>query len=708
MGNPLQGAVTPAQFATHLAETANYLENVFSTNAVANVYNPSIAVNGKTSLYSWGGIIDNVDSALLGKMPVSAGQTYTISIPNTENGIDPVLRCYDNGLVFIGNSSAVSTYPIATGISVTAIVNADGMKQITFTLSSISPVAFVESVIIFPNATHTVDDFNRIKNSIVVQIGSAYIASNESLKVASMPTEYSNVLNDVQSIKGSLKVIKSGSNIFLRTPWDATNDLIEQISLVLSTVVFGSNQSFEFNKYALVAKTVADADIPTAAMTLLKDNLDNIAPANYNGTYIGAGHGTNSVQKITVTAHGKTVQDVGSEWTDSGGTKFYIIRIVDANTLWMLSENSSVTDIWAFANIVGTTLTHSASATHTTAMTITTNVVSQLWPSIKNQVKKLLLNGKTEITLNGVYYCDYLDVVHTYDITDTPALLAFVRASVGGAVQPDFTSLAITDSARVAINYRFGDNGSCTISQSLRLNKNITMGYLGFIQSSPLPIPTSGTLQQYVPKTLPTTVNSVLYNFKTIQDITALANAINMSSAWWEDANSPPDRFIQFAKTSGGAKNNNFGFILGYCPEIGLGVPTTRKTKANADAFNLFTSKKQYPKAVAGASVDYPYPYTVNANSNFDIVAFRCPINYKLDPTATNMSWYYVGDTIYLMLDYHVDLNKVLVLPQKFVGKTVTVVEKSANFTLGSTIVTPDGIAISVTVGYGSAILKIN
>lgn len=715
----LKSVNAPSQLAGALTDIAT-LESSFNgaieITPSRNIYNPALAINGYITNYSNGINAACADAIISGNIPVEAGKTYTISMPSTENGFNDSMQCFNASLSYIGNTKAISTYPVASGITMGAQVSVNGRKQVTFSIDSESLVRYVCIQLLQPYAAHTTGDFDRIRNSVQLEEGSTstafqtYGVSYYSLKGQSVPADYSTLVEDVATLQTTVlgltptgvTVIKSGDDVFIRTAWDATYDLVER--LVIDNL--NANRCVEFYSLGLIPKGTDDSLVAGTTPTSLKNCEDDIAPANYNGTYIGANHGASQIYEITATSHGKTVVDVGSEWVDSASRKFYILKIVDTNKLWIISENLSATDVWSFGAVTGATLTHSANATHTGTITIGSSVLSQLIPAVKNHTRKLYLNGKTEITTDGVYKGEFFEVINSYDISDVPSLLDYVVSQVGSATQPSFTDSSIAVSSRVSISYKFHANGSCTVYQSFMPKKTVNMGYLGFIQGMAITPPSGGTLHEYVPQVSPFSIGGNSYDLAAVQDITSLSDSLELTAARWADANNPPSRFVQFAKTSGGAKSNNFGFTLGYCTDVGIGVPATRKDLAASAGF-IYTSKKQYPKLITGGSTDYP-DSLIPANTLIDAVCFRCPINYNYDTDATNISWYYVGDTIYLMLDYHTNVNKMVALPTEMSGRAVTVLEKSANMTIGSSFVSPDGIHIAVTGGYGAAVLRLN
>jgi len=700
-----------------------YFSSAFTVRNSINLYDSSLIQTGVIARYDTG-IYAALDYAIMsGKMPVSPGNTYVISKPSIMGDSDNllgVISCFGASSNYIGLDRVVAGYPVAYGITyVEKVVNE--RIQTVVTIASDSLIRFIDVRLKSNTFALTQPLIDAYKNSVQFQAGTdftvyeAYGSAYQTLKDIFQSPSLAVAQTDIVSLKSSIanslsfstKVIKSGDFLYVRTTWDVANDLVQKMEL-RSSGDYTKNKLIEFDSIGLIPIATTDINVPTTTMTLLKNATDDICPANYNGTYIGANHGPNYIRSIACTAHGKTVQDVGSEWVDATATKWYIMRIVDVDNIWVMSENIAVDGTWLFDTAIsgGSTLTHSLGATHTGTITFTVQTLTMLYPSIKNETRKILINGKTELIAEGVYSCDYLQVVDAYDISSVSGILAYVRSLVGGSTQPAFDNASIANDARMTITYTFQNNGACVVNHSLRTYNKVKLTYVGFIQSISNVMPSGGNLFEYIPKTIPFVVGSNTYDFESIKDITNIPDSVEVTKATWSIADNPPDRFIQFSKTSEGLKNSNFGFTVGYCPEIGIGKPSVRKDLIDS-AFYMYTTKKQYPKGISLNSIKYP-DNLIPANTNFDMVAFRCPINYGLDTDATNISWYKVSNDIYLMLDYHVNIDKVLSLPVSMLNKKITVVEKTDSFVLSSDYVSYDGIKIAVTGGYGYAVLKLN
>jgi hypothetical protein len=550
------------------------------------------------------------------------------------------------------------------------------------------------------------------------QIGT-YIPLNAGTnKITSsyIPSTDADLVNKLY-LEGSLPVTvtKNGDSILIRTSWNTGNDLLQEMSLN-SLVYDWGNNCVNFKNMGLIPSSTGKYSSATNLMSpILKSTTDDACPFNINGTFIGGNHGPDVVVLITATGHGLGVSDIGSKWTD-GTTNFYIVKIFEGDSLiFVLSENNPTGNIWNFTNVIdGASLTRvGASGT----LSFSAQTKYQLTPIEKHLSKKVYLDGKTEISTNGTWACNYVDIVHNYEIMDPSSILTYIKSGTPWASIPSFVD-ASNSLASVSLIYRFTENGSCTIFQTVNLKKEVKMdnvatgGYFGFMQSEPITIPSSGTMCQYVPKSATSGqsygTNSI--SLTNVQDISWLFNSntytLALRTADFADSNNPPDRFLQIAKSSSGT--NYFGFMLGYNPKIGIGKAAERKTFVDT-AWYMPGTFKSYPVGVGGTS-STRYATNANiipANTSFECVSFRTPVNYSTYSTFTNVSWYYVGSDVYLMIDNHANFSGYVPLKYEFTGKQIEVVEKHDNVTVNSLYVTQDGINITITGNYGYLVARL-
>jgi hypothetical protein len=688
------------------AKRYRLLESVITETAGKNKFDPSLAEDGKIYSYATGTAVAYADGIAFGRHPVQPGRTYTLSMPASEPGFTDVLFCYNAGGAFLGNHRPITTNPVAPLAPVVwwRDYGSNGWpRTATITIPSGSTVASVTvHSSYFPHATA---DFDRIRAA--VQIEEGYLPTElEAYSADTTPrTKTANMTEDVIG-SGLVKIQRAADLVYVRTRWSATRDLVQRLTMHRGAT-FEGNDVIDFTGVKLIPRTTTDAATATAygsSAEVLAAQGDEAAPAYYNGTYIGANHGPLVGVQLTATAHGKTFRDVGSRWTDSSSRSYYIARVVDVNTLWVLSENIGTVTLWNFdVSLAGATLTHAAGATNTAAITFASPTQIQLYPVVQNRVKSILLDGRTPVTRDGVYAARSVDITESYDLPNMASAVAFLGAKVGDSTVY-LNDARIATQSRMGMVYRFAPNGSCTVYHSFRAHQDLTLYYVGFIQQSVLNY-SGKTLLQYVPKVNPIVGTLKTWNLAAAEDITTQIEGLALTSATWLDPNSPPDRMAQIVK-NGSARE--FGFILGYSPLRGVGAPATRKTLIN-DAGLLHTTRKMYPKGVTSGSTALGGGTLLSAGSYFEAVAYRAFFNSTVVPEATVFTWYYDGPHAVVLLDFHQNVTgKPIPLPSEFTGAAVTVVEKSASFTLqGGEMVSPDGLYVTVTGGYGYAVLKL-
>lgn len=460
------------------------------------------------------------------------------------------------------------------------------------------------------------------------------------------------------------KVHGTNNDVWMRFAYNATNDLLIQ-GRPFEAVADNNNASL-LNQTNLISVGSYDGYIKYTNSTVIHQTTDDGAPIKLASTYIGGQHGSSDMVVVTKASHGKTVMDVGSEWLDSASNKFYIIRIFDANTIWFLGENTGVGNIWSFSTMAAGTITHSAGATNTGSITTPTILNSQqLLPSIKNHSVQLLVNGNIDVNADMKVKGSFVDIIQTYDIVNPASVLANVRASLGSGVQPD---LNVGNSAfTVNKNLRILADGTNIVKTTFTFNQEANLDYIGFIQSSKMY--TSGTLtkvKMFVPKSL--TIGG--YAFNTVADFTANPGSVlDFTSAYWGDVNSPVDRVTQFLALASDARQH--AFTMGYIPNYG--VMASRKDEVT-NAWSFFTSSKSYPHAVDSKVTP------IASGTVMQSKAFRKYFDVTTMP-AGRVSNYFVedGTDTYLYVEYNGVISDTITIPTAYQGKTITLIEKSAN-----------------------------
>lgn len=442
---------------------------------------------------------------------------------------------------------------------------------------------------------------------------------------------------------------------YITSPFNEDYD-IELEFVCRRSYALSKNPCFNFNAVYLVNKKTGDK-------TEVHNNQDDIAPANFNSTYIGANHGCDAPRLVTCTNHGKTYADIGSEWTN-GEHKFYIIGIIDENSLLIMGENSAAYPKWNFYKInKGESLSHLSGATNTDTISVENSVLYQLRPSLKIASLKAIVDGQ-EITGNGEYQFDELNICEIYDVFNAASILDKIKAKVGTySSNPIYNELGADKVSRHSINYKFTSADKCFVGTNFIAYQDINMGYFGFTQQSVL----SGQIKMYIPKALPIMSGEVKNDFRSIVDYNNVAADMRFTSEYWENPVLPPDRWIQ--------ASDNIAFNAGYLFDYGVGGDK-RKDAVN-NTFFLYVSRKIYPYGIDSK-------LTVKAGDVYDAVCFRIysDINKFNKDGIINTNVFEYEGKLYI----HADFNKAgfydIDIPDKYIGKVVQVFENSDNVKL--------------------------
>lgn len=504
----------------------------------------------------------------------------------------------------------------------------------------------------------------------------------------SIKTEIDNINNRIDGLeppRKSNKLTYDGrpdASSYIESPFNEKFDIKIRFTTKRSYNT-DNNPCFNFMIVNLVNKqTLEETQVHVCA--------DDITPANYNGTYLGANHGCSDLRKVTANSHGKTFADIGSEWSD-GEHKFYIVGIVDENNLLLLGENYKPYPAWKFYTVdKGKTLTHVSGGTNTDNIVVSESNTKQFYPSLSVKSLKLIADGE-EITENGVYYFNKLDVCEIYDVFNVASTLDKIKEKVGTFKEnPKYNELGADKVVRHSINYRFFSADKCFVATDFIAYQDIDLNYFGFIQQGPL----WGSIKMYIPKTLPIMDGDESKDFRTIVDYNAVNNQMRITSEYWENQLLPPDRYIQ--------SSQHIAFNSGYLFDYGVGG-TKRKDCIN-NAFYLYTSRKIYPYGIDD-KID------VSGGTSYSAVGFRIYTDiekFNKNGIINSNVFEYEGG-LYLYLDFNAEGLFEVPIPSQYIGKKVEILEISDNVELLSKI---SNTTIMLKVGnntpmYGYAVLKV-
>ena len=485
--------------------------------------------------------------------------------------------------------------------------------------------------------------------------------------------------------------------------WKANTDLAMDCRLTGS-----SNKLFNITNLTEVASSLALTDVRSGEVW--KGTSDDITPINMNGTYIGANHGYYIIAAIpNPTVGGLTEADIGSVWA-VGSNQFVLVRIAapkEANNtalagqklLWFCpySAASMESGRFSYSQITqGATLTP-VSGTEADEFTASAaSIQCQFYIATNHYYAAAFLNGTTEIDLtkDGIYQGEYFDFYEEYDIIHLPTMLKRLVDAANGELYNDEGDPIVNDGNSHfddAINesyvtfhntYRYHKNGACVIYSSYVFHKDVTIGYIGGVQSGPF----SGDHYVYVPGT-------TNYATPTLQS----GAQIDIGKSHLADPDTLVSSYFQMTSAQGDKAMN-----LGFNPLFGTGVNDVRKDYiGGSDDSNLafyYTSYKMYPRLIANTSI--------TAGTEISCIAYRLP-SYKTDDDFTAINWYWVGDDIYLSLHTAKAVaERDVTLPEYMNGMVGEIIEGSEGFTLVNDAISGNAITVA-TEGADYAIIKL-
>ena len=626
--------VTPLALSvltTHLANLAVTYQKTDFLVPAKNLFDKSKAtINGYWVGYDVPSTITGYQASEI--FPIVGGQSYTIQKARTHQFFDVNKNCIMETVV---NDSSYATKTVVSP------ANAYYM------------------------ATSTSDDYVGI---LQVELGT--VATNYEAFGYTMPSLLLNdkvaLLENTSTENPKISVVKSGE------VFEISSKLGNDDITIKTTRSGSSNGAFNFDETRLNGE-------------IIHVNPDDIAPIR-TFTTVGANHGYPNVAIIEMASHGKTSVDLGSMWTD-GVTQYTLLKI-DGNNLtfgcpYTIDVDGIVSSV-AIAPIAN--LTHVSGSTSTTDVNIAIKSSSpQLYPSTNNKVVKYMRDGK-EITTDGTYYGEELQVQESYNIMCYKEILDFAQNNIGVSYANDNVGGVV----KLSVTYTFTKGCNCHISHSFKALKKVIITNCGFIQSSPMSV-TGHKIFRYLPNVLPKSG----VDFKALVDMSTYNQSLVFNNADYSDANIPPNRHIDWLKnTTTGVKK--IGFTMGYITDKTNSKNTDRLINTPS-GWDMRDTTKSYPIAMSGL--------TLNADDYKTFMAYRC---YIPAMEATNINIIEDAKDIYVYIDYHTDVSFANVNLNDHIGKSIIVLEKSADITIHSDIVDVEGVIFSVANSYGYAILKLS
>ncbi len=456
-----------------------------------------------------------------------------------------------------------------------------------------------------------------------------------------------------------------------------------------------ANMNFNISgNYEVPASTKTDQ---VTGGTRFKYSDDDVTPLFFNGTYIGANHGYNIISAIPNTA-ALTEEDIGSVW-QMGTKKFVLVKVrtQDDNGgteyAWFcpFDDGSMQSGIFNAVSInEGSTLTQVSNTGSKKTITASKESKRLQFFGATNHVKQhAYLNGTKEIDLSvdGVYDCEFVDFHETYDIIYLPAVLQYLMDNVGSNDNQSHYDEEIKDAyVTVDVTYRFHKNGATVVYNDYTFKTAVTATSMSGVQSCMMP---TSTQYVYLPGTKVASSPVAQVSGKSVE--WTLSDLL--------DPNQPTSSYFQMTSADGATAMN-----LGYYPLYGDATPESRMSYIQGDdPFGwCHTTQKMYPHLFRN-SRGIPF----EAGENLSFIAYRIP-SVKTDEDFIAKNHYWVGDEIVLSLHTQKSLDgKEVVLPDYMNDMDISIVETSDSFTVNSEKVTNGRISVSCA-NKGYVIVKLS
>lgn len=474
-------------------------------------------------------------------------------------------------------------------------------------------------------------------------------------------------VDSMSGVEGSSLVMlnKSGTTI------DVRSNFTPSLDIAIKFEVRSSNNVFNMVEYYTLASGSADNVV---SGTQFKSAYDDITGVKMNNTNVGGNHGNDHGYKITFgSSHGLTESNIGETWKIDGND-FVIICIPSTTEIWggfPANNNNGLNRI---------SITNYSMTRNSVTKSFSSYAGQQLVPAINHQTVEIYNDKGNKITDNGTYKGAFFDIVNSYDVISTAAMIAYLKTNVGSNTNSSYYSESISESFyTMNLVFHCRERGSITVFESVGFNRNGSLEFIHGLQSQ--------------------TVNSSNYwsvPGTTFDDITLIPNEIQqLTTDTWNDANHPPIRYYQYVNSD--ASGN--GMVIGFNNRYADGLDSLRKNVYSAGF--IYETHKMHPYFYS-----YQSPTTVTNESSISMVGFRCPLT-TYDNDIPSVAWYYVGDDIYLMIDAHASVNKYMTLPNVFNGRTVELVEFHGDISL-SEVVAGSKVKVVVKNGYGSGTYKLS
>lgn len=479
-----------------------------------------------------------------------------------------------------------------------------------------------------------------------------------------------NQINNLSVKKESLRVLKSGGNVYIGSSFNETQDLVRHITL---------NGSQNGASSLLNVKLINKGDALTSTGIILQIQGDavptpfqvNVLP--YDGYLnIGGNHGIQTITDAVSNSHGKTSSDLLSIWKDGNNYEFYLVEILDTNSLRFASKPF---DVGGFDKIIPTpqvSLTHVSGAVNTSTINISGS--SYEYKPCINSIDVKLYMDDVEIIENGNYVGDVLKVIDNHNVVD-PTLPTL---TIPYLPQNNGTMVKNT------LIHSFFNNGSYTVENITDWQKNHLLTNIGIIQPQVINKGSYDTIMTYA-----ININNASgLDFKNGFDLST-----TFPNTWVKKADfiNQAKSVQQLSEILFSGSNPIIGCGFGYNPLVGTG--TQEELLQNENHLLMFGSSKKY----------YPFAYNLRESQNKIIrgVGYYAYWDATVNPNLSADYFVPFGDSFLYFLNLRTASTKLRVkLSKELLLKEFEVVNSSDGIVLHTeNSTTHEGLIVSGSVG---------
>lgn len=397
--------------------------------------------------------------------------------------------------------------------------------------------------------------------------------------------------HDTVEDASAVSVTTKGEYIYIRTSFNDEQDLVQSFRTYQTSNLVSENGPLNFARSYLVEKTT-----PTISDGItLSEHGDEATPFNFNNSYIGANHGQSDAIEVTLSGHGKTYADIGSQWIDEKGVKWDLLRVTGDTLMFLSSSEDHVN--YKFSQKPSGDFTHVSGAVNTDGIGVSSAVIKtavQVRPAIGNKrievyavkdgVKCLLEENAEEV------YCDYVVMEEYYDIINPSTIADALRENrpEGGYTENPFTNVG-----EPIVNYHMTHqllaDGTVIEIMDHKILQSVKFSYYGGIQYQQQNRAFRGDVLRYIPgiKFLPEVVFG-----QADPEHQIVSKSVTLNSTYWKDRDYNPDRQLDFIQNPDGS--NQVAFAGGFLPYYYNETPEIRVQSADRWGF-VYTTNKVYP-----------------------------------------------------------------------------------------------------------------